>query len=125
MRWREEIEDLHNYFHAYFSGAETSSARLEESLAAGFTIVGPSGDESNREQIIAAIMPRQGHDGDLRISTRDHQLIKASDDSIVASYIEVHHTPDETTVRRSTAVFLIDPNGPNGLRWLRVHETWI
>jgi len=125
MRWRQEIEELHDFFENYFRGTESSLERVEEALAPGFSIVGPDADESDRDQTLTALRVGQGRATDLRITTRDHRLILEDGNTVVAAYVEQHDSPSGQTLRRSTVVFVVDVEGPNGLRWLRVHETWM
>lgn len=123
--WSEEITELHEFFEALFSGRETSLERAESALAADFTIVGPDGHESSRAQTIEMLEAGRDQRTDLDMSTSDHRLLVDTDDVIVAGYIEHHHAPDGDTHRQSTVVFVPDTDAPNGVRWLRVHETWI
>lgn len=126
MRWRQEIEELHDEFEAWFLGAGDSLDRVEAALHPDFTFVGPHGDETDRQTTIDRIDAGRGHASDLTIATTDHGLVHATDEVVVARYVEGHDWADGRTNRRlSTVVFLVDPDGPNGLRWLRVHETWL
>jgi hypothetical protein len=123
--WSDEITELHDFFEAYFRGTETSLDRVEAVLAAPFSIVGPDGTESDRASTIA--MLRAGHEEvrELDMSTSDHRLLLDSGDALVATYVEHHHLDAGDTRRHSTVVFTRDASTPNGVKWLRVHETWI
>jgi hypothetical protein len=44
---------------------------------------------------------------------------------VIATYVEHHQLRDRANHRLATVVFRVDPEGSNGLRWLRVHETWV
>lgn len=68
MRWREEIEQLHEFFEAYLSGAEISLERAEAVLAPEFTIVGADGDESDRESTMRLLLDGHAQTRDLTIS---------------------------------------------------------
>ena len=125
MRWREEIEELHDFFQAYFTGAEDSLGRVEAVLAAEFTIVGPDGNEADRRATIRMLEGGHAHTTDLTITTSDHRLIHESDHLTVASYVEHHLLSERENHRLSTVVFVPDPVAANGLAWLRVHETWL
>ena len=53
----------------------------------------------------------------VRVLEEDHALV-------VAEYEEWQEEGREITSRHSTVVFRRDDAMPNGLEWLRVHETW-
>ncbi|MEM9562830.1 MAG: DUF4440 domain-containing protein [Actinomycetota bacterium] len=128
MDWRAEIDELHEFFQMYFLGGVDVSAldRVEVALHTDFTFVGPHGDEAERQAVIDRIAAGHGHTSELTISTTEHALVHHGGDVVVARYVEGHHLADGQANRRlSTVVFLVDPDGPNGLRWLRVHETFI
>ncbi len=128
MDWHREIEELHEFFQVYFLGDVEAEAldRVETALHPDFTFVGPDADETDRRTTIDRIAAGHGHTSDLTITTTEHALVHAADEVVVARYVERHHWADGRSNRRlSTVVFLVDPDGPNGLRWLRVHETWI
>jgi len=124
MRWREEIVELHAFFEAYFLGKESSLGRVENALAAGFTMVGANGVESDRESAMRMILAGHAHTVNLSITTSDHRLLLQSGDTVVATYIEHHESSDGGNRRLSTVVFTADAAAPNGVCWLRVHETW-
>jgi len=124
MRWREEIDELHAFFEAYFLGTESSLERVEAALAPDFTMVGTNGVESDRESTMRMILAGHGHTVNLSITTSDHRLILQSGDTVVATYIEQHELSDGGTRRLSTVIFTADAAAPNGVLWLRVHETW-
>ncbi len=126
MHWRDEIIELHQAFETWFLGTGESLDRVEEALDPRFTFVGPDGSESDRAAIIEQIAAGRGHTNDLTITTSDHVLLEATAEVALARYVEIHNWPDGRSNRRlSTVVFRVDPTGPNGLRWLRVHETWL
>ncbi len=125
MRWREEIDQLHAFFEAYFTGEETSLDRVDAALAPAFTIVGPHGVETDRDGTLKMLADGHAHTDSLTITTTDHRLLFESEDMAVATYVEHHELSDRTNQRLSTVVFVADSAAPNGLRWLRVHETWI
>lgn len=125
MKWHEEIDQLHEFFEAYFLGEQTSLERAEAVLAPEFTIVGPHGIESDRAQTIQMLRDGRAHTTDLTITTSDHRLVAQAADLLVATYLEHHRLSDGENRRLSTVVFVPEPDAPNGLLWLRVQETWI
>ena len=124
IRWSEEITELHEFFEDLFNGVVTSLDRVEVALAPDFTIVGPDGGESDRAATIAMLAAAR-NSRQLDMSTTAHRLLHCSEEMIVASYIEHHHVAEGDTRRLSTALFVPDSDAPNGVCWLRVHETWV
>lgn len=125
--WHAEVVELHEFFEQYFAGALPGDAigRLESALAPEFTIVSPAGVESSRAETIAAITSAHGSRDDLRMSIESPRLLVDGAASILARYVEVHHTGDGERRRVSTVAFRRDVDGPNGVRWQSVHETWL
>lgn len=123
--WQSEIIQLHEVFEAYFLGTTDDLTRVEAALAADFTFVATDADTTDRDGTLAAITGAHAHTDSLTIRTVDHKLVLGADGILVAEYVEEHVLTDRTNSRRATVVFSTDPDGPNGLRWRRVHETWI
>jgi hypothetical protein len=124
--WQTEIIELHDFFEELFFGNTTSLDRAAAALADDFTMAGPYGAVTSRDQVMAQLESGIGHTSELAISVEGLQLILETEDVVVAEYVEVHSLRDDrSNQRRSTVVFRRDPDGPNGLRWVRVQETWI
>jgi len=122
MRWRQEIDELHAFFEV---GTESSLDRVEAVLAPDFSIVGPHGVESDRETTMQMLRDGHAHATHLSITTSGHRLLHQTEDIVAATYIEHHELTDRENKRLSTVVFVRAATAPNGLHWLRVHETWI
>ena len=131
--WKAEIEELHEHFEAYFLGAVNNLDRVDAVLSEGFTIVGPQGHTSSRDDTLNALKAAHAHTSSLRISITDARLLFTDGDVVTASYVENQETPHGTNQRLSTVVFSAAPTtpgavgslAPNNLVWRRVHETWI
>lgn len=123
--WQVEIEELHGTFQAYFRGTLDTLDRVDAALGDDFTIVSPHGLESSRADTMSALRAGHGHARALEITVTDMALVAATDEILVARYIENHVLPGQANRRLSTVVFAVDVAGPNGLRWHRVHETWM
>ena len=123
--WQTEIEELHVTFEAYFLGTLDTLDRVEQALADDFTIVGPYGIESSRAETMSALRDAHGHTDSLEISITDLALLLETSECLVARYVENHQLGEQTNHRLSTVVFAKDDAAPNGLRWRRVHETWL
>ena len=124
MNWIAEVDELHDFFAAWFSGTEASMERLESVLHADFTAVGPDGVERDRGGIIEAVRGRRDKDPALAITTYDHVLHHDDGAVVTAGYVERHENDGDITERLSTVVFLRNSTAVNGVVWLRVHETW-
>ncbi|MEO1064689.1 MAG: DUF4440 domain-containing protein [Actinomycetota bacterium] len=125
MDWVAEVEELHDFFEAYFLGTATSIDRLEAALAPGFTMVGPHGGVSSRGEIVRMVIDGHAHATSLRIETSEHRLVAERDGLVVGTYVETHHLADRRNDRLTTVVFAVDAAAPHGVRWLHAQETWI
>lgn len=124
--WETEIIELHEFFEQLFLGMTESLERADQALAPDFTMAGPDGSLSSRATVMSQLEAGIGHTPELSITIEGLGLLVETDDLVIAEYIEVHGLRDDrSNRRRSTVVFRKDPDGPNGLRWLRVQETWI
>ncbi len=123
--WHREIVELHDFFEAWFLGTADDHQRVEAALADDFTMVGPTGVSSDRDEVVQAIVDGRAHTDSLTIEIHEPELVFETEDLLIAEYIETHVLRDWSNHRRSTVVFRQDADGPNGLRWLRVHESWI
>lgn len=127
MNWQTEIDELHAFFEGYFLGTLPADdvSRFAGVLDEGFTIVGPDGSVSDRATTIDMVGQGHAHATDMTIRCLDHRLLFDDGATLVASYVERHAWTDgRENERLSTVVFAPDPAMPNGLRWIRVHETW-
>ena len=125
MNWINEIDELHQFFEQWFLGADVEFERLEAALTPDFTIVSPDGSVTGRAETLDWLRGAHGTDDDLRMATTDHRLLHESDTVLVASYVETHVRGERIHRRLSTVVFARDADADNGLRWVRVHETWL
>ncbi len=125
MGWRAEIDDQHRYLEALFLGSETSLDRAEQSFHADYTFVGPNGETADRRATLEMLRQGIGHTSQLTLTVSDHRLLFESDEIVVAEFVERHDLARGANERRCTVVFVVDAAGPNGLRWLRTHESWI
>lgn len=136
MHWRDEIVELHQFFEDWFLGRGGEATKTEgvdradRAFHPDFTFIGPDGVVADRATTLQRIADGYAHTTELTIETVDHRLVHPGSASaggtIVATYIERHRLSEgRANERISTAVFVVDPDGPNGLRWLHVHETWL
>ncbi len=90
-----------------------------------FTLIGPDGNISDRNQVLAAVETGHGRSGPLEIVTSDHTVLADRPGVLVARYVETHHLASRTDRRITTVVFTDRMDLPNGVGWLHAHETWI
>ena len=126
---RREIEELHDFFVSWYSGeCDTGDfERVEAVIAPGFAMVTPDGNQVERDAVLG--MVRDGRDqyehGGFEIDVRNVEVVANADDYAVARYEEWQTSSDEFHGRISTVLFRSDPEAPNGLVWLTLHETWL
>ena len=125
-----EVDDLHRFFVAWLGGDPSAAfSRCEAALGAGFQIVEPDGSVVERAPLLRALESARGKHGDsnrpFTIRIEDSAARALSGALCLVTYIERQQIRGRPTARRSTAVFRNAPDGPNGVEWLHVHETWI
>jgi len=122
-----EIRELHAFFQAWFRAdlprTDAAFDRFRDALAPGFEIVTPDGTTHDREAILALVWDGHAADAEARVWIENPALHFNEGAVLVASYDELQQVSGGSSARRSTVVFRADEAAPNGLRWLRVHET--
>jgi len=129
LRVEAEIVQLHQFFQDWYNGAidatgETFS-RLDEALAEGFRLITPEARVIERDSILEVI--RKDHNTRLamRIWIEDVCIQHWFEDHVLATYQEWQQRDSQTTTRLSSVFMRLNPDKPNGLEWLFVHETWV
>lgn len=124
--WEREIVDLHEFFQGWLRGELEPAAigRLEAALADDFGMVLPSGRRLERRELVSGLRGQQGEVPSLAIRIEAPVLRAAGEGWRLAVYREHQRSEDGENARISTVLFREDPDGPNGLRWVHVHETW-
>lgn len=128
--WHAEIVELHDFFQAWLGGAlpntDTAFARLIDTMAPEFAIVGPDGRLLPRAQVLTWIRAAHGSRPGWRIWIEGAAPRFAEGGLVCAIYEEWQRHADGTvTARLSTVLLREQPGTPNGLAWLHVHETWL
>ena len=125
---RQEVEELHAFFVAWYNGNLPDRAFDEEFVArlgSEFTIIMPSGMELDYDTLSSAMRQSFGKKPGIRIQIRNVRLIDATETRAIASYEEWQHMEIEGAEsargRVSTVVF----SREDGLKWLHVQETWL
>lgn len=125
---REEVENLHEFFVAWFSGALPRSEFEPGFLRRfdpGFVLIPPTGSLLTLEELATALRAAHATRLDFRIAIRNVQVRRVTDEQILATYEEWqwsgHDSTSVPTARITTAVFKnLEP-----LQWLHVHESWL
>jgi len=127
-----EIVELHRFFTEWFHGTvpETDEAwsRVTNVLGPDFVLVSPDGHRLERGPLLDGIRARHGGHGptqDFEIWIRNLACRPVSAELVLATYEEWQRREGEECGRISTALFALDRQTPNGVRWLHVHETWL
>lgn len=122
---RNEIERLHEQFVQFYTGERGDIEPVEAALEPGFEMVEPGGTVLDRESVLA--MVRENGDsyapGEFDIEIRNVERIETAGNLTVCRYEEWQTAPDGSDGRVSTVVFRADPDTPDGLSWVSVHET--
>ncbi|MFT4922498.1 MAG: hypothetical protein ACI8XM_001715 [Haloarculaceae archaeon] len=126
---RREIEELHDFFVAWYTGAcdPGDFERMADVIDPGFEMVQPGGDRVDSETVLG--MVREARDQyepeAFDIEIRNVELLDSGTDHALARYEEWQTSPDGETGRISTVLFRTDPAAPNGLVWTALQETWL
>lgn len=130
---RREIEGLHAFFVAWYTGQCDDFSRMERAIGDGFELVTPDGEHLDRAETLA--MVREGKErqppGTFEIDIRNVDVVEQLSHPDVAVVRYEEWQTDETaqerqqTGRISTATFRVDSEAPEGVAWTSVHETWI
>ena len=128
QRVRNEVEDLHRLFVAWYSGSVAPEA-LESDFVPrfdpGFVIVTPDGNHTAIDGLTAGFRKAHGVNPDFCITIRDVMIRHELPDHLLDTYTEwqtgarAHDRPKNA--RLSTV--LMTRVAP--FRWLHVHETWL
>tara|TARA_R110002096_G_scaffold412118_1_gene612505 strand:+ start:418 stop:858 length:441 start_codon:yes stop_codon:yes gene_type:complete len=125
---RTEIEDLHQFFVGWFSGALDTNSFDEGFLARfdpDFLLIPPAGIILSLEELNTGIRNTHNTNPDFRIAIRNVKIQRVLESEIIATYEEWQRNARASTPpdngRLATVIFKkSDP-----LKWLHVHETWM
>jgi hypothetical protein len=123
----EEVEALHAFFEALFTGATDDLSRCADALDEGFEIVSPTGERTARAPLLDMLAAARGrHDpGTFAIRVEDVRSRPLGDGLHLVTYEEWHDQGGAKRGRLSSALLREDPGAPGGFRWQHVHETWL
>lgn len=128
-----EVLEIHQLIEDWFNGAlpktEAALARFTAVMEPALTVVMPGGRVVDRDGLIARFFELHGWWSDStppgRIRIDSLRRDARSGDLSVATYEEWQRYRDVSRGRVATVVFRARDGAPNGLAWLRLHETWL
>ncbi len=128
-----EVLEVHRLIEDWFLGAipktEEALARFTSVMAPELTVVMPGGRVVDRDGLIARLLELHGWWSDSTPPGRIHierlRCDLRSGDLVVATYEEWQRHHDVARGRVATAVLRALGGAPNGLAWVRLHETWL
>jgi hypothetical protein len=123
----EEVEALHAFFEALFTGATDDLSRCADALDEGFEIVSPTGERTAREPLLEMLAAARGrHEpGGFAIRVEDVRSRSLGGGLHLVTYEEWHDQGGARRGRLSSALLEEDEGAPGGFRWQHVHETWL
>ncbi len=125
---QNEIDELHRCFDDWFNGRTSRTpeafGRIESVLGEAFVIVMPQGRKVERTPLLKGLYDAHTARADIRIWIENVRVVAEDDALVVAEYEEWQEEGGVITSRHSIVVFQRNADLPNGLEWLRVHETW-
>lgn len=124
-----EVDALHRFFEHWFNGDMPLDgfARCEASLAPGFRLISPEGQLRERQALLDGLRAAHGAEGGhgfaIRVVPGDVRALAPG--LWLVTYEEWHRRAGHQRGRLSTALLEEHPDGPDGLVWRHVHETWL
>jgi hypothetical protein len=109
---RLEIEELHEFFVGWFNGSLPESA-FETDFMLGL------------DDLVPAIRDGYASNPNFRIEIREVQVHWTSDDYVMATYEEWQRNALASTPPDNARVATVLFKGPEPLKWLHIHETWL
>jgi hypothetical protein len=121
-----EIRELHAFFQAWYQGTiddtDSSFARLENVLAPEFTLITADGYTMPRERLLPLLRGEHANRPEIEIQVDHIQLRLVSREIVLITYQEHGTTANGTRSTLITAILRRNPNTPNGLEWVHIHE---
>jgi hypothetical protein len=125
---RLEIEALHAFFVAWFTGADDQlDFRLcEDAFGPGFEMVSPDGRRHTRAAVVTRLRQARGSArGAFDIVVLGSREIWSAREVISMGYVERQLRDGQVTRRRSVALLTQDMSAPRGMLWHSLAETWM
>jgi uncharacterized protein (TIGR02246 family) len=123
-----EVVNRHHFFVEWFTG-RASEAELSSSLRAfapDMVMIEPDSNTIGTDEIVAMVTNARGkRPADFEIRVELIAARQIGDDIALVIYDEHQVIDGEKSARRSSAVFSVDPDAPEGVVWRQLQETWI
>ena len=127
LAWQEVVA-LHAFFETWLQESQSvmDFSEVEAAIGKNFRLISPDGTIDEREAIISSIRDARGSRGrTFTMAVLDPHAIWAGDGAVLLEYTEQQYRDGQTTRRRSTALFLVNPAAPRGVEWRHLQETWL
>lgn len=128
-RCQREVVELHGFFEQWFNARlpndDQGFARFADVIDSEFEIIGPDGRLTQHEPLIAGLRAAYGTRPGVSIEIRSPRAHKISDDLCLATYEEWQTNGERRVGWISSALMRRHEEAPNGVVWLRVHETYL
>lgn len=130
-RCRREVIELHQFFEEWFTAkrelTEENFLRFSRVMGTGFEIISPDGDRRGREEMVENLRNAHGvyREETFRIWIEGYRSRPLAEGLQLVTYEEWQERADGKRGRLSTAVLRRNPDTPNGVEWLHVHEVWL
>ena len=127
---REEVERLHRFFVAWFSGACANESLVFERellhrLDEQFVLVPPAGTLLSRDDLSNGIRAAHNSNPDFRIAIRNLRVRRTWERHLLATYEEWQRNARASTPPDNGRIATVLFEFADGLKWLHVHETWL
>ena len=127
MDWEKEVIELHDLLGRWLSGeldpTDANFDRFARVHAEDFSLVTVDGELLGRGQLLDGLRAAHGARPGLRVRVEDARVLYRGENLVVVGFGERHRVEGSSTMRLTTAVLRRKEGNPNGLEWLRVHET--
>ena len=124
---RNEIIELHRFFEEWMTGIGGDFSRFATVMAEDFEIVFPDGNRMSQPELLIWMRGLEGtlteQEFEIRIENLEERT--PAPGMFIVTYEEWQTRDGETNARRSTALFRENPELPNRVEWVHVHETWL
>lgn len=124
-RYFQEVLDAHELIRCWLGEAEAQEDVCDNLLARfspEFTMVSTTGVVLNFEALSRFFRTQRGARKGLTLDILDMQMVAESEEGATVCYKEQQHVPGQnTTLRFSTVVFTLDPQG--NVLWRHLQET--
>ncbi len=131
QRCEAEVVDLHRFIEQWSNAelpeTDEAFARFGDVIAASFVIIDADGVLIERQPIVDAVRGAYGRwrDAPGTIRIENFRLHQRDGALAMATYEEWHDLASGRVGRLSSILFGENPDAPNGLDWLHLHEVWM